>query len=148
MTARNPPMARGSGRSAHSPGRRPAAPYSRLSRSPGRVWRGNAVRLLDGGRTANPMSSKLVAGRAGPYATFARLLDPAGHARAEGLHAACCRSHRSLKRRLSAKAIFLAISTGLFGIVGSMIFLTNINAWLIMGLFDPRLLLAKKVLGL
>lgn len=71
MTARNPPMARGSGRSAYPQGRRPAVPYT--TRAPGRVCRVlGPVRLLDDGRTVNP--TQRLTGESGGLSHPLRLL--------------------------------------------------------------------------
>lgn len=49
---------------------------------------------------------------------------------------------------LFAKAFALAVITGVAGFAGLLNVCTSLTAWTIMGLYDPRILLAKKVLGL
>lgn len=87
MTARNPPMARGSGRSAYPQGRRPAVPYT--TRAPGRVCRVlGPVRLLDDGRTVNP--TQRLTGESGGLSHPLRLLTRRSRRAEEGWNRADC----------------------------------------------------------
>lgn len=46
------------------------------------------------------------------------------------------------------RVILLIFTTAGAAVIGFAVFAVNISAWTFMGLYDPRLLLAKKVLGL